>query len=205
MQYSRRRGPGDCPDPGAVLPWCTSSGTASPTSAPNRSRSSASATLLDILGRSGRFVIELWVPPLRRFPSGPVAVPFHLSDRHVADKRRAPSTCEMINDRVGADRSSSSGHTPGGRADAQERRETEVPLAAARSAHPGARRHVDRGGSHPHRSVPGEVGWPKHRRWSLAPARLRSRRDGARASCRRCSWPATATTRPVSGSTAHAR
>lgn len=31
----------------------------------------------------GRFVIELWVPPLRRFPPGQVAVPFDVSDRHL--------------------------------------------------------------------------------------------------------------------------
>ncbi len=36
------------------------------------------------LGRGGRFVIELWVPPLRRFPPGQVAVPFHLNDRHLS-------------------------------------------------------------------------------------------------------------------------
>ncbi|MEO7753866.1 MAG: class I SAM-dependent methyltransferase [Terracoccus sp.] len=31
----------------------------------------------------GRFVIELWVPPLRRFPPGQVAVPFDIGDRHI--------------------------------------------------------------------------------------------------------------------------
>ncbi len=31
----------------------------------------------------GRFVIELWVPPLRRFPPGQVAVPFDVGDRHL--------------------------------------------------------------------------------------------------------------------------
>jgi SAM-dependent methyltransferase len=31
----------------------------------------------------GRFVIELWVPPLRRFPPGQAAVPFDVSERHV--------------------------------------------------------------------------------------------------------------------------
>lgn len=31
----------------------------------------------------GRFVIELWVPPLRRLPPGQVAVPFHVGDRHL--------------------------------------------------------------------------------------------------------------------------
>ncbi len=31
----------------------------------------------------GRFVIELWVPPLRRLPPGQVAVPFEVSDGHL--------------------------------------------------------------------------------------------------------------------------
>ncbi len=31
----------------------------------------------------GRFVIELWLPPLRRFPPGQAGVPFDVSDRHV--------------------------------------------------------------------------------------------------------------------------
>jgi SAM-dependent methyltransferase len=31
----------------------------------------------------GRFVIELWVPPLRRFPPGQVAVPFEVSEGHL--------------------------------------------------------------------------------------------------------------------------
>ena len=31
----------------------------------------------------GRFVIELWVPPIRRFPPGQSAVPFHVGERHV--------------------------------------------------------------------------------------------------------------------------
>ncbi len=31
----------------------------------------------------GRFVIELWVPPIRRFPPGQSAVPFEVTDRHV--------------------------------------------------------------------------------------------------------------------------
>lgn len=31
----------------------------------------------------GRFVIELWVPPIRRFPPGQVAVPFDVSERHL--------------------------------------------------------------------------------------------------------------------------
>jgi SAM-dependent methyltransferase len=33
--------------------------------------------------RGGRFVIELWVPPLRRMPPGQLAVPFDVSDGHV--------------------------------------------------------------------------------------------------------------------------
>jgi SAM-dependent methyltransferase len=35
------------------------------------------------LAPGGRFVIELGVPSLRRFPPGQTAVPFHVSDRHV--------------------------------------------------------------------------------------------------------------------------
>ncbi len=35
------------------------------------------------LAPGGRFVIELWVPPLRRFPPGQSAVPFNLSDQHL--------------------------------------------------------------------------------------------------------------------------
>jgi SAM-dependent methyltransferase len=31
----------------------------------------------------GRFVVELWVPGIRRFPPGQAAVPFHVSDEHV--------------------------------------------------------------------------------------------------------------------------
>ena len=31
----------------------------------------------------GRFVIELWMPGIRRFPPGQAAVPFHLGDQHV--------------------------------------------------------------------------------------------------------------------------
>lgn len=31
----------------------------------------------------GRFVIELWVPGIRRFPPGQAAVPFHVGRRHV--------------------------------------------------------------------------------------------------------------------------
>ena len=31
----------------------------------------------------GRFVLELWVPGIRRFPPGQVAVPFHVGRRHV--------------------------------------------------------------------------------------------------------------------------
>ena len=35
------------------------------------------------LGPGGRFVIELWVPDLRRFPPGALAVPFDVSPTHV--------------------------------------------------------------------------------------------------------------------------
>ena len=35
------------------------------------------------LRRGGRFVIELWVPPLRRFPPGQAAVPFDVSTHHL--------------------------------------------------------------------------------------------------------------------------
>ncbi|GHJ46910.1 methyltransferase [Catellatospora sp. TT07R-123] len=35
------------------------------------------------LAPGGRFVIELWVPGIRRFPPGQVAVPFDVTDRHV--------------------------------------------------------------------------------------------------------------------------
>ncbi|WP_409201274.1 class I SAM-dependent methyltransferase [Luteipulveratus flavus] len=35
------------------------------------------------LAPGGRFVIELWVPGIRRFPPGQAAVPFDVSDRHV--------------------------------------------------------------------------------------------------------------------------
>lgn len=31
----------------------------------------------------GRFVIELWIPGIRRFPPGQSAVPFHVGERHV--------------------------------------------------------------------------------------------------------------------------
>ncbi|HXH77872.1 class I SAM-dependent methyltransferase [Nocardioides sp.] len=31
----------------------------------------------------GRFVIELWIPGIRRFPPGQAAVPFHVGDSHV--------------------------------------------------------------------------------------------------------------------------
>jgi SAM-dependent methyltransferase len=37
----------------------------------------------DHLAPGGRFVIELWVPPLRRFPPGQTAVPFDVTDRHL--------------------------------------------------------------------------------------------------------------------------
>jgi SAM-dependent methyltransferase len=35
------------------------------------------------LAPGGRFVIELWVPPLRRLPPGQTAVPFDISDGHI--------------------------------------------------------------------------------------------------------------------------
>ena len=35
------------------------------------------------LAPGGRFVIELWVPAIRRFPPGQAAVPFHVGERHV--------------------------------------------------------------------------------------------------------------------------
>ena len=35
------------------------------------------------LAPGGRFVIELWVPGIRRFPPGQTAVPFDVSDKHV--------------------------------------------------------------------------------------------------------------------------
>jgi SAM-dependent methyltransferase len=35
------------------------------------------------LAPGGRFVIELWIPGLRRFPPGQVAVPFHVGQHHV--------------------------------------------------------------------------------------------------------------------------
>jgi SAM-dependent methyltransferase len=35
------------------------------------------------LARGGRFVIELWIPGIRRLPPGQTAVPFEVSDRHV--------------------------------------------------------------------------------------------------------------------------
>ncbi len=35
------------------------------------------------LARGGRFVIELWVPSIRRFPPGQEAVPFHIGEGHV--------------------------------------------------------------------------------------------------------------------------
>lgn len=35
------------------------------------------------LAPGGRFVIELWVPGIRRFPPGQTAVPFEVSERHV--------------------------------------------------------------------------------------------------------------------------
>jgi SAM-dependent methyltransferase len=35
------------------------------------------------LSPGGRFVVELWVPGIRRFPPGQSAVPFEVTDRHV--------------------------------------------------------------------------------------------------------------------------
>jgi SAM-dependent methyltransferase len=35
------------------------------------------------LAPGGRFVIELWIPGIRRFPPGQEAVPFHVGERHV--------------------------------------------------------------------------------------------------------------------------
>ena len=35
------------------------------------------------LAPGGRFVVELWVPGIRRFPPGQAAVPFHVGDHHV--------------------------------------------------------------------------------------------------------------------------
>lgn len=35
------------------------------------------------LAPGGRFVVELWVPGIRRFPPGQSAVPFEVTDRHV--------------------------------------------------------------------------------------------------------------------------
>ncbi len=35
------------------------------------------------LAPGGRFVVELWVPGIRRFPPGQAAVPFDVTDRHV--------------------------------------------------------------------------------------------------------------------------
>jgi SAM-dependent methyltransferase len=35
------------------------------------------------LAPDGRFVVELWVPGIRRFPPGQTAVPFHVDDHHV--------------------------------------------------------------------------------------------------------------------------
>lgn len=35
------------------------------------------------LSPGGRFVIELWIPSIRRFPPGQAAVPFHLDEHHV--------------------------------------------------------------------------------------------------------------------------
>ncbi|MDO9454568.1 class I SAM-dependent methyltransferase [Nocardioides sp.] len=35
------------------------------------------------LSPGGRFVVELWIPGIRRFPPGQAAVPFHVGPRHV--------------------------------------------------------------------------------------------------------------------------
>lgn len=35
------------------------------------------------LSPGGRFVIELWIPGIRRFPPGQAAVPFHVGEHHV--------------------------------------------------------------------------------------------------------------------------
>jgi SAM-dependent methyltransferase len=35
------------------------------------------------LAPGGRFVVELWVPPLRRLPPGQLAAPFHVTDGHL--------------------------------------------------------------------------------------------------------------------------
>jgi SAM-dependent methyltransferase len=35
------------------------------------------------LAPGGRFVIELWIPSIRRFPPGQDAVPFHIGEHHV--------------------------------------------------------------------------------------------------------------------------
>ncbi len=35
------------------------------------------------LAPGGYFVVELWIPGIRRFPPGQAAVPFHVGDRHV--------------------------------------------------------------------------------------------------------------------------
>jgi SAM-dependent methyltransferase len=34
------------------------------------------------LAPGGRFVLELWIPPLRRLPPGQLAAPFHVGERH---------------------------------------------------------------------------------------------------------------------------
>ncbi|WP_349428764.1 class I SAM-dependent methyltransferase [Microbacterium sp. LWS13-1.2] len=46
----------------------------------------------DHLAPGGRFVIELWVPPLRRFPPGQTAVPFDVSDSHLGFDTMDPVT-----------------------------------------------------------------------------------------------------------------
>ncbi|GAB3587348.1 class I SAM-dependent DNA methyltransferase [Calidifontibacter terrae] len=40
----------------------------------------------------GRFLIELWIPGIRRFPPGQAAVPFHVSDDHTGLDTYDPAT-----------------------------------------------------------------------------------------------------------------
>ena len=61
----------------------TSSGTASATCARRPSRSQCFRNAARHLAPGGRFVVELWVPGIRRFPPGQAAVPFHVGRRHV--------------------------------------------------------------------------------------------------------------------------
>ena len=39
--------------------------------------------MADHLGPGGRLVVELWIPDLRRFPPGAVALPFEVSPTHL--------------------------------------------------------------------------------------------------------------------------